>query len=208
MTIKTIRQTERISILHVCVLLFWGSLFLGIILHDRVMGDASWWMVNVSMSDDLELLQTSEFRTSMWKQLLLLRGVPWLFLQSTLFFSWGYRCFCGWYVWLGLSGGMLLGTFAGRGGWSGIGQMMLYGFPQMFFYGIAYMGLLIELAAWKEMWRRRKRAKTLHLETDRREAARFVVLLLCNIGLYLTGMWMELTVNPWMLTHQMQDTFR
>ena len=141
---------------------------------------------------------------TLFGQVLILRGIPWIILQIFLFISWGRWVFAGWYGWLGVSGGMVTGAFWNRNGLAGIGQVLGFCFPQMLVYSVAYFGLLLLLVAWQKLRKERRNAVVMHRNRNGKTLAVFVFLLLCNTGIYTMGIWLELVVNPWVATFSMQ----
>lgn len=185
--------------LQVGIALFLGCFFLGIILSNFALKDGAWWIGIAGATDWQQVLSDVAQQEHFFWQVLILRGLPWILLQIFLFFSWGRWILAGWYGWLGLSVGLVVGAFSDRSGLAGVGQVLGFGFPQIFVYGVAYFGLLILLTVWQKLWRERRRASVMQTSWNKKTLAVFWLLLICNTGIYLAGIWLELVVNPWLV---------
>ena len=186
--------------LHICMVIFLGCFFLGVFVANLWLRDENLWMGFVFETQVKNLANSGQnWQEIMW-QVLPVRMIPWVLLLVIWNFSWGKLFFDFWVGWLGLSGGFVFASCLCRYGFSGIFYMLLSGFPQILLYLVAYVLLVLLWDARRNMhWNRRNQIPGGVGTGSHRETVIFLLLVLLDSGIYVLGIWLECSVNPWIL---------
>lgn len=186
--------------LHICMVIFLGCFFFGVFMANLWLRDENLWMGFVFETQVKNLANSGQnWQEIMW-QVLPVRMIPWVLLLVIWNFSWGKLFFDFWVGWLGLSGGFVFASCLCRYGFSGIFYMLLSGFPQILLYLVAYVLLVLLWDARRNMhWNRRNQIPGGVGTGSHRETVIFLLLVLLDSGIYVLGIWLECSVNPWIL---------
>ena len=180
------------------MLLFLGCFFLGVFLAIFSFRDEALW-IGFFSENQIRQFQGTGQNTEEWIKLLCWRGIPWLAVVCTQRFVFGRVLCAGWCGWMGASDGFVFCALLSRYGFSGIFQMGILGFPQMIFYGAAYVGLLALLDVMQKENQERRNAKILQKTYEKKRMLLIGLFFFMDTALYAVGIWMEYAINPWML---------
>lgn len=198
MITMTVKQPGKITMLHICMVVFLGCFFFGVFAANLWLRDETLWLGFTFETQIENLMQTNHnWKDLMW-QILPLRIIPWVILFVIWNFSWGNLFLHFWVGWLGFSGGFVFALCLCRYGFSGIFYMFLSGFPQILLYLAAYILLVLLWDARRNMrWSRRNQLPG--SMGNRTEKMLFLLFVLLDSGIYVLGVWLECRVNPWIL---------
>ncbi len=185
--------------LHSCMAIFLGCFFLGVLVANLWLRNENLWMGFVFETQIRNLANTGlSWQEIMW-QVLPARIIPWGILLVIWNFLWGNLFLHLWVGWLGLSGGFVFSSCLCRYGFSGIFYMLVSGFPQILLYLAAYLLLIFLWDARRNMrWNRRNQMPG--SMDNRKEKMLFLLLVFLDFGIYVLGVWLECSVNPWLLS--------
>ena len=200
MITKTVKQPGKIAMLHICIVIFLGCFFFGVFVANLWLRDENLWMGFVFETQIQNLANSGQnWQEIMW-QILPVRMIPWVLLLVIWNFSWGNLFLNLWVGWLGLSGGFVFASYLCRYGFFGIFYMLVSGFPQILLYLAAYVLLVLLWDARRNMhWNKRNQIPGSVGMGSHRETVLFLLLVLLDSGIYVLGIWLECSVNPWIL---------
>ncbi|WP_294783381.1 hypothetical protein [uncultured Eubacterium sp.] len=200
MITKTVKQPGKIAMLHVCMVIFLGCFFFGVFAANLWLRDENLWMGFVFETQIQNLANVGQNRQEIMWQVLPVRLIPWMLLLFIWNFLRGNLFLNFWIGWLGLSCGFVFASCLGRYGFPGIFYMMLSGFPQILLYLAAYALLVLLWDARRNMqWNRRNQIPGSAGIENHREKVIFLLFVLLDSGIYVLGIWLECSVNPWIL---------
>ena len=198
MITTTVKQPGKIAMLHICMVIFLGCFFLGVFVANLWLRDENLWMGFVFETQVKNLANAGQNWQEIMCQVLPVRLIPWALLLVIWNFSRGNLFLNLWIGWFGLSGGFVFASCLCRYGFSGIFYMLLSGFPQILLYLAAYILLVLLWDARRNMrWNRRNQIPG--NVGNQRETVLFLLLVLLDSGIYVLGIWLECSVNPWIL---------
>ena len=184
--------------LHICMVVFLGCFFFGVFAANLWLRDENLWLGFVFETQLKNRTGMEQSWQEMLWQILPVRMIPWCLLLVVWNFSLGNLILDLWLGWLGISGGFVFTSCLCRYGFSGIFYMLLSGFPQTFLYLTAYLLLVLMWEARRN--RRWNRRNQISGTTEKRsEIILFLLLFFLDSGIYILGIWLECTVNPWIL---------
>ena len=200
MITKTVKQPGKIAMLHSCMVIFLGCFFFGVLAANLWLRDENLWMGFVFETQVKNLANAGKkWQEIMW-QILPVRIIPWGLFLIIWNFSRGNLFLDFWIGWLGLSGGFVFVSCLCRYGFPGIFYMLVSGFPQILLYLAAYILLVLLWDARRNMrWNKRNQIPGSVRIGNHTERGLFILLVLLDSGIYVLGIWLECSVNPWMV---------
>ncbi|WP_296116268.1 hypothetical protein [uncultured Eubacterium sp.] len=198
MITKTVKQSGKIAMLHVCMVIFLGCFFFGVFAANLWLRDENLWMGYLFETQLKNLVNAGQnWKEIMW-QILPVRLIPWGMLLVIWNFSQGKLFLNFWIGWIGFSVGFVFASCLCRYGFFGVFYMMLSGFPQILLYLTAYI-LLVLLWDERRNMRWNKKNQISGRVGNQRKMVLFLLLVLLDSGIYVLGIWLECSVNPWIL---------
>lgn len=198
MITTTVKQPGKIAMLHICIVIFLGCFFFGVIAANVWLCDKTLWIGFVFERQVEHLVHDRQGWQELARQIFPVRFIPWCLILVIWNFSYGNLLFDFWVGWLGFSGGFVFASCLCRYGFSGIFYMFISGFPQIFLYLTAYILLVLLWDVRRDIrWSRKNQISV--TAGSRRERLLFLSIVLIATGIYTFGIWLECVVNPWML---------
>lgn len=193
-------QPEKFTLPKICVCIFFGCFFFGVLSANLGLSDEALWVGFVNENNIRQFTAQGRDVYGFLGFALQNRLLPWVIILICGTFFWGIAL-CGvWFGWMGFTGGFLMTALIQRHGLRGILIMAGMGFPHILIYAAAYLILL------KWVWIIRKERKNFNADTlNRRSGKKYAgiyflsaILISCIFSL---GILAEYYISPLILSN-------